>query len=436
VLGGPWTLAQLISNRINIPIVANSGAITIRWVSDAGTETSGWVANWTSTGSSMVYDWTPTTGLSDPTALNPLAAPGTTTTYTLNVTTPDGCAATDQVTVTVDPFVFQAGPDYSIACGDSVQIGPVDTVSVRMTANGHTYYASGFFYDSGGASGNYAAADAFTYTINPIGASSVTLTFLSRAGDSGDGLVIYDGFGTSGPILMSAAMNALPLTPITAPSGVMTIRIYNDADATAGTGFEAYWTSDAYTGLDFSWSPTTGLSNPTVLRPMAAPTVPTTYTLTVSTPSGCSSVSSATVTPLTYTIDVGPDANFVCGDSVQLGIAAQTFLMSNNTTFLPSGRLFDAGGVNGNYGMNQNATFVIAPPGASSLVLTVPTRIGTDAADIIRIYDGLDVLAPLVYSGTVGGMAASYTLASGPRPRLRWPPPIPSAFLRLVVPVW
>lgn len=54
-------------------------------------------------GSSGTYLWTPSTGLSSTTITNPVASPAITTTYTIQVTTPNGCKATDNVVVTVVP---------------------------------------------------------------------------------------------------------------------------------------------------------------------------------------------------------------------------------------------------------------------------------------------------------------------------------------------
>lgn len=54
-------------------------------------------------GSAGSYLWTPAAGLSSPTILNPVATPAQTTTYTLEVTTPQGCKASDQVTLTLLP---------------------------------------------------------------------------------------------------------------------------------------------------------------------------------------------------------------------------------------------------------------------------------------------------------------------------------------------
>jgi gliding motility-associated-like protein len=47
------------------------------------------------------YSWSPSRGLSDPAVANPVATPDVTTTYTLIVTSAEGCTSTDEVTVKV-----------------------------------------------------------------------------------------------------------------------------------------------------------------------------------------------------------------------------------------------------------------------------------------------------------------------------------------------
>lgn len=59
------------------------------------------------TGSAGSYLWTPSTGLSSSTVLNPNATPAATTTYTLRVTNPQGCIATDEVTINVIPYCIK-----------------------------------------------------------------------------------------------------------------------------------------------------------------------------------------------------------------------------------------------------------------------------------------------------------------------------------------
>ncbi|WP_207431988.1 gliding motility-associated C-terminal domain-containing protein [Sabulibacter ruber] len=49
----------------------------------------------------LTYRWSPSTGLSNTQISNPVAKPVQTTTYTVTVTTQDGCTSSDQVTITV-----------------------------------------------------------------------------------------------------------------------------------------------------------------------------------------------------------------------------------------------------------------------------------------------------------------------------------------------
>ena len=53
----------------------------------------------------VTYQWEPAAGLNNPALAQPIASPQETTTYTVTVTTAEGCTATDEVTVTVIPAV-------------------------------------------------------------------------------------------------------------------------------------------------------------------------------------------------------------------------------------------------------------------------------------------------------------------------------------------
>jgi gliding motility-associated-like protein len=59
------------------------------------------------TASAGSYVWSPSTGLSAANVLNPTATPQQTTTYTLTVTTPLGCTASDDMTLTVVPYCIK-----------------------------------------------------------------------------------------------------------------------------------------------------------------------------------------------------------------------------------------------------------------------------------------------------------------------------------------
>ena len=58
-------------------------------------------------GSAGTYLWTPSTALNNAALLNPNANPTTTTTYSLRVTTPQGCVANDDMLLTVVPYCIK-----------------------------------------------------------------------------------------------------------------------------------------------------------------------------------------------------------------------------------------------------------------------------------------------------------------------------------------
>jgi gliding motility-associated-like protein len=86
------------------------------------------------------YQWSPATGLSSATVANPVftqtLAPGSapqTLIYTLTATTAQGCSATSQVTIALNPAALaQAGADVDICSGKSTQIG-------AASLTGYTY---------------------------------------------------------------------------------------------------------------------------------------------------------------------------------------------------------------------------------------------------------------------------------------------------------
>lgn len=87
------------------------------------------------------YQWTPETGLSDPTAANPFAAPDTTTTYVLTVKhNGGGCVTMDTVTVQAaklyDSIQVLGKPEWCIGSGDSTVLKVLPADSVQWYRNG------------------------------------------------------------------------------------------------------------------------------------------------------------------------------------------------------------------------------------------------------------------------------------------------------------
>ncbi|MBU0486418.1 MAG: T9SS type A sorting domain-containing protein, partial [Bacteroidetes bacterium] len=68
-------------------------------------------------GAQNTFQWSPPTGLSNPNISNPTASPEQTTTYTVSVTTPEGCVLQDSVTISVVP---KARPTICLVSVDTV----------------------------------------------------------------------------------------------------------------------------------------------------------------------------------------------------------------------------------------------------------------------------------------------------------------------------
>ncbi len=112
----------------------------------------------------VTYSWLPVTGLDNPTAQNPNAAPSATTTYTVTATDGNGCTATATVSVLVNanPAVIVTPNNPNLCLGQSTG------VTLNATNLPNVVYA----WDAG--SGTFAN-DA-SVTVNPAATTTYTVT--------------------------------------------------------------------------------------------------------------------------------------------------------------------------------------------------------------------------------------------------------------------
>ncbi|MGV3539827.1 MAG: hypothetical protein ACO1OQ_08455, partial [Rufibacter sp.] len=206
----------------------------------------------------VTYAWSPTTGLSDPTAANPIASPTETTTYTVIGYSATGCASVPKtVTVKVNPYpVANAGPDKVVCAWQSSLLG--------------TPAVAGATYSWSPATGLNNSKTATPTLIYPLeGTQPITVEYT-----------------------LTVTANGCSSTDI--------VRVTVNPTAYAGPAVSicrgGSTQLQAYGGTTYSWSPATGLSDPTIANPIASPTATTTYTVTVTNPDGvCSSTSSVRV---------------------------------------------------------------------------------------------------------------------------------------------
>jgi gliding motility-associated-like protein len=235
------------------------------------------------------YLWVPSTGINDPTIPNPYARPTQTTIYTLVGISANGCSSDvntldplTTATVTVNPLpVAEAGADTALCFGDQLQLQG---------------FASG-----AGPNYNYFWTPATPGTINdpnsptPIVTPNQTTTFTLVVESNGcfsegdDITVIVD----TKPTANAGNDQSICLRD----SALLNGRADGDPDATFYT---------------YTWSPATGLSDPTAGKPKASPSTTTTYTLTASSNFGCGSDQST----VTVTVKPTPEVEALSADTI------------------------------------------------------------------------------------------------------------------------
>jgi hypothetical protein len=205
------------------------------------------------------YSWLPTTGLSNPTILNPIASPSVTTSYTLTITPwyNPSCHFTHTSLVVVQPplpISFNIVNSQTICPGVSTTITAIGAVS-------YTWLPSGFTTNS-----IVIAPNATTiYTVNSI-----------------------DVNGCSASNTVAMYVNTVPTLTVTAAPNV-----------TLCPGANTILT--ALGGTTYTWQPTALTGNTIIV----APTAPTIYTVVSLTSLGCVQKGYILVNPISCCVIAG-----------------------------------------------------------------------------------------------------------------------------------
>jgi hypothetical protein len=217
----------------------------------------------------LKYKWTPSTGLDNDSIARPTATVNSNTVYAVTVTSPNGCTVTGSVTVPVVALKANAGADKSVVCGGTIQLNSVTT--------------------------NYTGTGKLRYKWTP------------STGLNNDTIVQPTALGTSDitysiTVTTPSGYTATDDVKVTVAS--LTANAGTDKTAICGGTVRLDTVTTNYTGtgtLKYKWTPSTGLNNDTIANPTATVVSNTTYTVTVSTPNGCStSVNvSVTIEPMT-----------------------------------------------------------------------------------------------------------------------------------------
>ena len=174
------------------------------------------------------------------------------------------------------------------------------TNNLSLTTNSDTTICPGSSFTAS------TVSNAASYTWSPT--TGVSNPAIANPVLSPASTTTYTVTGTTGPCTVSKTFT------VTVGSTV-TLAVRADTTICSGASFNANTVSN---GITFTWSPTTGVSNPAIANPVLSPTTTTTYTVTARIGT-CVTTRSFTVTVNpAVTVNAGPGSTILSGSSVQL----------------------------------------------------------------------------------------------------------------------
>ncbi len=229
----------------------------------------------TATGAAT-YEWIATDGsLSATTGSTVTASPAAATSYTVIGTSANGCTASAIVNIDVSTELLLDAPDQEI-CID-------DAAGATLTVSGAQNYTW---------TGDVASLSATTGN-NVIATPSLTTTYT---------IIGTDDQGCTGETEVTVVVNELPQ----ADAGAAGLICAGEEYSLAASG-----------GVQFIWDDPTGtLSNANIANPIATPTEPTTYTVTVINENGCSSTAEVFVDLEPLATAIVPETGETCSNAL------------------------------------------------------------------------------------------------------------------------
>ena len=237
---------------------------------------------------SGIFSWTPLVNLSNPNIGTPIVNPSSNTWYYVQLND-NSCINRDSVRIRIVPTVsLQALNDTTICLGDPIQLGAnTDGLQFAWTPAGQLSNPN---------------------ILNPIATPNITTT--------------YQVVATIGSCSATDFVTVTPIPYPKANAGPDTTICYNTPAQLKGN----------ITGSSFFWSPSSLVSNSTILNPVTSPPRTTSFILTVYDTQGCPKPGRDTVvvnvTPKIRAF-AGRDTNVVVGQSLQFNASGgSTYLWS------------------------------------------------------------------------------------------------------------
>lgn len=245
-----------------------------------------------SAGGGATYQWSPATGLSNVNIANPIASPGTTTTYTVAVGV-TGCSKKrlDSVIVNVRPMPALSTINDTLICN-------IDTLQLTTTGSGSFNWSPNYNISSTTAASPLVSPDVptkyFVQLTDPFGCFTRDTVFV----DVKDHVSLFAG---------------------------------NDTTICRTDGFFLNMTSDA---LQYKWTPAIYLSSDTAKHPFAKPLTTTTYHV-VGNIGKCQSQDDITIKSVPYpAAGAGADTSLCPGFSTQLHASGGSSYLWSPPTYL------------------------------------------------------------------------------------------------------
>lgn len=349
-----------------------------------------------------------------------------------------GNGAQGIIRITYTTLVVDAGVDQTISCGGSAQLGSVgggpltvlaspgtptfpsgvesirrvvfNTINNNSNNTNDCHNGEGAFQDFT-STHSTTVVKGSTYSLQVYGNTCGNYTAYQR---------VYFDWNRDGDFLDAGESidlgtyinnnNGSTTTNITIPTGAalgaVRMRIvkryitYGTWNNNEGFGQAEDYTVIITDGVTYTWTPTTGLSNPNISNPIASPTATTTYTLTA-TAGGCSATDNVTVT-VNQPVITGPTAICV-GDTPDFGVSGASEWNGGHPT----------GGVGGAIAVpsTTNEFYHIFKSGTSNFIVPAGTTI--DNARVL-IVGGGGGAAGDVGGGGGGGAVVEQVLSINP----------------------
>jgi gliding motility-associated-like protein len=362
------------------------------------------------------YEWTPSYALSNDETANPIATPLISTTYTVTVTTPTGCA-TNSASVTINVADgniarFEADPEEALFCvGDGVEMSVVTEQRIwsddfnpgiawgdwgtilngtESTVCGSVSGNAMYFNGNGQRSATTPALDCTdggTVYFSLKIANGVSPCDNAEPGDnivleySTDGAnytQIQTYFESAYPDFVSVAQ---PI-PVAAQSANTQFRWRQLG--TFANNQDNWVLDDCYIGavrtedFTYTWTPAAGLNNTTESTVLAAPTVTTTYYVELVDPeTGCSYTDSVLVdVGQPFGLQMSPDVTLCDVQGVELSAIPDTGAPSDYTfAWTPAGNITGA----------FSSTPTVTPVETTTYVVTVTSEQGCVVEDSVTV---------------------------------------------------